>query len=190
MRLFIAMPLEKEVRAELMRSQEQLKSRRDRITWVKPEQLHLTMRFLGDVPEAAIGGISEALDGLAASTRVPMLQLGMPGVFGAPRRPRVLWMGLRGQVDLLAELSGKLEQRLRALGFAAAEHGFRAHITLGRVNRCYPDLAAAHLAYPPLPVEVRPAELQLIESILKPTGPVYHVLTRHKLIEQQHENRP
>jgi 2'-5' RNA ligase len=180
-RLFIALALPEEVRAELGRTRDQLASRRDRVSWVRDEQLHLTLRFLGDTEDALVPDLERELEELAARHAAPALRLGEPGIFGHADAPRVLWVGLKGELAGLEALAADLEKRLRRLGLPPADHGFKAHLTLGRVKSCRPDLATAHLAFPPLPLELRPRELELIESRLRPDGPEYHVLARHIL---------
>lgn len=181
LRLFISLALPEEIRAELGRTREQLASRRDRINWVRSEQLHLTLRFLGELEERWIETLERELEALAAEHRVLSLHLGEPGIFGPPAAPRVLWVGLQGELAALERLAADLEKRLRRLGLPPAEHGFKAHLTLGRVKSCRADLAAAHLAFPPLPLAMSLCELELIESRLRPEGPEHHVLTRHIL---------
>jgi 2'-5' RNA ligase len=186
-RLFIALSLPEEIRAELGRTREQLASRRDRVTWVPDAQLHLTLRFLGETDESRIPELESCLDALAERHKAPALRLGLPGIFGAPEAPRVLWVGLQGELAGLESLVRELESRLRRLGLPPADKGFKPHLTLGRVKACRADLAAAHLAYPPLPLAVRLRELLLVESRLRPSGADHHVLTRHILHESEHE---
>ena len=180
-RLFIALALPEEARAELCRTREQLASRRDRVNWVRGEQLHLTLRFLGELEESWIEVLERELEALAMQHQALSMQLGEPGIFGPPSAPRVLWVGLKGDTAALERLAADLEKRLRRLGLPPAEHGFKAHLTLGRVKSCHEDLAAAHLAFPPLPLAMSLRELELIESRLRPEGPEHHVLTRHIL---------
>jgi len=180
-RLFIALALPEPVRAELALTRDQLASRRDRVNWVRTEQLHLTLRFLGETEESLLPDLEAMLDRLAGQHGELALRLGAPGLFGSAASPRVLWVGLDGEVEGLAALARELERGLRRLGLPPAEQAFKAHVTLGRVKACRPDLAAAHLAHPPLPVAFRGRELRLLESRLRPEGPEHHVLTRHIL---------
>ncbi|MDP2359860.1 MAG: RNA 2',3'-cyclic phosphodiesterase [bacterium] len=180
-RLFIALALPDEVKAELARTREQLASRRDRINWVRDGQLHLTLRFLGETEDRLVPDLERVLEQLAKDHAAPALRLGEPGIFGPPSAPRVLWVGLKGATRDLEALAGSLEKQLRRLGLPPSEHGFKAHLTIGRVKSCRDDLAAAHLRHPPLPLPMRLRELLLIESRLRPEGAEHHVLTRHIL---------
>jgi 2'-5' RNA ligase len=187
-RLFIALALPETVRSELALTRDQLASRRDRVNWVRTEQLHLTLRFLGDTEEGLLPDLETLLDDLAARHGELSLRLGAPGLFGSATAPRVLWVGLDGEVERLQALARELERGLRRLGLPAAEQAFKAHVTLGRVKACRPDLAAAHLAHPPLPVAFRGRELRLLESRLRPEGPEHDVLTRHILADEGNDS--
>lgn len=189
-RLFIALSLPEAWRQELGRSLEQLASRRDRVSWVRREHLHLSLRFLGETEERFIPLVDDLLAQLARHHAAPLLRLGEPGIFGAPTAPRVLWMGLAGQLRELEELAASLERGLRRLGLPAAEHAFKPHLTLGRVKQCREDLALVHLRHPPLPLEAHLGRLELLESRLRPEGPEYDVLTRHILSTNEDDDIP
>lgn len=181
MRLFIAIPLPETVRAELRRQQDGLKSRREAIHWAPDEQLHLTLRFVGETEKHRLEPVVDLLERLAERHRPLDLRLGSPGFFGSERSPRVLWTGLEGELAALETLARRLELGLQGLGFERAPLRFKPHLTLGRVKGCRPDLLAAHLGAPPLPVAFRAGEIRLIESTLKPSGAIHDVLTRHIL---------
>jgi len=184
-RLFIALALPEAVRTELALRRDQLASRRDLVNWVRTEHFHLTLRFLGDTEDQVAQELDVLLEEVVRRHPAPSLRLGLPGLFGAPAAPRVLWMGLDGELAVLSALSRDLERGLRRLGLPPAARAFKAHVTLGRVKSCRPDLAAAHLAHPPLPVAFHGREIRLLESRLRPEGPDYHVLTRHILMGRE-----
>lgn len=181
MRLFIAIPLPEAVRAQLRRQQDGLKPRREAIAWTKDEQLHLTLRFIGETEKHLVEPVADLLDRLAERHAPLALRLGPPGFFGGERSPRVLWTGLEGDLPALETLARRLELGLQGLGFERAPQRFKPHLTLGRVKACRPDLLAAHLGAPPLPLAFRVEELRLVESTLKPAGAIHDVLTRHIL---------
>jgi RNA 2',3'-cyclic 3'-phosphodiesterase len=180
-RLFIAAPLPEVVRAQLRLQQDRLKPRREAVNWVKDEHLHLSLRFLGETDERRVEAVADLLDELALQAAALDLRLGEPGFFGSEHRPRVIWTGLAGQIGALEALARRLELGLQRLGVERSPQRFKAHLTLGRVRSCRPDLLAAHLGAPPLPVGFVLRELRLIQSTLKPTGPIHDVLTRHIL---------
>ncbi len=176
MRLFIACPLPEEIRSELQRLQALLKHRRELVHWPPPENLHLTVAFLGEVEEARIPRILEAMEAACRGRLRPELELGANGWFGKGAQPRVLWTGLQDKGKCLTELVRQLEQELREAGFSLERRRFRAHITIGRVKRGSEELCGAHLLSAPLPLGFRPRGLVLYESRLKPTGAEYREL--------------
>ena len=151
------------------------------VRWMRPEQMHLTLRFLGDTPADRLPALFAALDGLAADRAPFALHLTEVGCFPNTRRPRVVWVGLGGAEQALATLVAALEAALRPLGWPPEDKPFRAHLTLGRVK----DERAAQgvewaAAVPPLPVPV--TAVHLIESQLRPDGPRYFVRHASALI--------
>src|SRR5439155_24322554 len=105
------------------------------VSWVKAENLHYTMRFIGEVGEDGARRVAEAADEAAADCRTFEAEAGEFGAFPSPRRARVLWIGLaRGGEELVA-LAGTLARALERRGFGKPDQPFAAHLTLGRVRR-------------------------------------------------------
>jgi 2'-5' RNA ligase len=156
----------------------------DDVRWVVPENVHLTLQFLGAVPEERVADVEAAVR--AAAGQVRPLSLEVRGVGGFPnaRRPRVVWAGLEGETAGVAELVRDLGRRLAPLGFPPEERPFSAHLTLGRARdtRGAPGLAGAlaHAAESP-PAPWRASEIVLFESHLSPKGPRYEALARAPL---------
>ncbi len=158
--------------------------RADEVRWVPPENVHLTLQFLGAVPEERVGAIEAAVRAAAAARQPLSLELRGAGGFPNARRPRVVWAGVAGEIDGLAALVADLGRRLAPLGFAPEERPFSAHLTLGRARdgRGAPGLAgalaqAAEAGGTPW----RAADVALFESHLSPKGPRYEVVLRAPL---------
>jgi len=180
MRLFVAIDLPDEVKAALARAQARLRDDAPRadVRWTPPRGLHLTLRFLGEVGEAAVPGVIATLT--AAASGHPAVELAATGVgvFPQPTRPRVLWAGIEGA---LAGLAADIEGGLVALGHPQERRPFSAHVTLGRVRRPV-ALAALNRAIAGLG---RPEfgawtarEVVLYRSHQRPTGSVYEALAQ------------
>ncbi|MCL4369081.1 MAG: RNA 2',3'-cyclic phosphodiesterase [Actinobacteria bacterium] len=116
--------------------------------WVRPEGTHLTLKFLGWVPEVSVGDsprraqLGEIEAGVRrACAGVRAFQLGLAGVGAFPslRRARVLWVGLRGDLPALAEVKDKLEQELSPLGYPTEDRQFHPHLTLARLGCGLPE---------------------------------------------------
>jgi 2'-5' RNA ligase len=147
-----------------------------RLKWVRPESMHLTLKFLGDVDPARVPEIEAALAAAAGAAPPFSLNARGIGVFPGMRKPRVLWMGLEGQLDRLAALQAAVESELARVGFPAEERPFKAHLTLARIKAPLRiPLSEALLSEAgegesgPFPVE----RICLFRSELRPAGAVY-----------------
>ena len=173
-RTFIAIHLPTDVKAALDDVARHLDSRvpRGAIRWVRPEQMHLTLRFLGDTDTGKLPAIQAAMDAVAAGNTPFEMHLESVGCFPNPRRPRIIWVGLVGEDARLSALKKALDEALIPLGRPLENKPFRAHLTLGRVKD---ERSAAGIDWttdvPPLALTV--SALHLIESELRPNGPVY-----------------
>ena len=153
------------------------------VRWTPTDNLHLTLRFLGDTDEERIGPVRDLLDGIAAAAVPLELDLGVVGAFPNVRRPRVIWAGLEGEgregLDLL---QGRVEHGVRALGWEREGRAFHPHLTLGRVRQGAPEPPARWLRVrvPARQVPVR--ELVLVRSVLTPAGADYGCLHRVPLM--------
>ena len=153
-----------------------LKARGLRLRWVKPQSVHLTLKFLGEIPLEAVAEIGRALHRASQETVPLALTVQGMGVFPGIRRARVLWVGLGGQVEALQSLYSRIEDELADLGLAREKRGFKAHLTLARMKGPVPSrelLAAMEETgnYEPRPFLAR--RLTLYKSDLRPQGAVY-----------------
>ena len=149
------------------------------VRWVRPEGIHLTLKFLGNVSNDAIptieSGMRRAAEGICPFT----VRMQGAGCFPSSRRPRVLWLGLQGELESLLTAQSRLEDSLEALGVDRETRPFRPHLTVGRVSGGLPEGWAERLektleivgAMGPcdLPVD----GLSLMESVLGKEGAVY-----------------
>jgi len=141
MRLFIAIDLPDSVRAALGREQARLRDacagRRD-IRWTRPEGLHLTLKFLGEVVAARVPEIMDALGPLRFQPFE--IEVARFGFFPSARRPRVFWVGLQAP-PALGDLARGVEAAMESLGFARENRPFRPHLTLARIEDQRPETA-------------------------------------------------
>lgn len=154
------------------------------VRWVPDENVHLTVQFLGAVPEERVEAVGAAIAAAAASAGPLLLEVKGAGGFPNSRRPRVVWLGLSGDVEALAALAADLGKRLAPLGFAPEARPFAAHLTLGRArdSRGAPGLGGALAAAAQDDgVTWRATELVLFESHLSPRGPRYEPVRRAPL---------
>jgi RNA 2',3'-cyclic 3'-phosphodiesterase len=143
LRTFIAIELPDNIKAELSRIIEGLKKPRfGFVRWVNPQNIHLTLKFLGNVEAAKIDCICDAVRLSADGGEKFSLELSGLGFFPNPRRPRVFWIGIAGDLDRLLHLQGSIDRNTEKLGFPGEKRPFSPHITLARINEdaMLPDL--------------------------------------------------
>ena len=174
-RSFIAIELPDEIRRALDQVQKDLKSVRG-VRWVQPDSIHLTLKFLGSIVAEQVTAIAAAVGKVVHGEPPLALNVSGLGAFPNARRPRVIWVGIVGDVERLGRLQARLEETLEPLGFPREERSFRPHLTLGRVKepRRPPDLtrALAETTVPASnPFDVR--EILVYKSDLRPTGAIY-----------------
>jgi len=149
-----------------------------RITWVREEHLHLTLRFLGDVEEARVPAIREAISAPLMAVGFDVLLEGL-GMFPPAGRARVIWLGVKSGRAELESLSREVEDRLHAAAVPREARPFQAHLTLGRFRDATgrPDLEASGLGKAPVG-PCRVDHVTLYESRLSGTGPMYAVVAQ------------
>ncbi len=190
MRLFIAVEIDRAVReaavdiASRVRRRIEARGRRlapAGVTWVKADNLHLTLRFLGEVDDALAESVREAIAAPFRGEPFEGVLAGL-GMFPPSGRPRVLWIGTREGEPRLVQLAEEVESRIEALGFQREARPFRGHLTLARFRE-------------PAAVEVRReaqiedavagrskvGEVVLFQSRLSPKGPTYTALARGRI---------
>lgn len=180
-RAFLAIDLPESYRESLSELLRVLQRHPADVKWVSAANLHLTLKFFGQITPAQVEAIILALKPVTAATAAFNLGLEQVGGFPNLRSPRVIWLGCRGQLDRLTALHDRLSQALVPLGFPPEERPFTPHLTLGRVRsgRGRQELSATlqELKVPELPV-FQVEELTLYQSVLKPQGAVYTPLAR------------
>lgn len=183
MRTFIAIEVPSEIKSVLAAMQNDLKDVGADIAWTHPENIHLTLKFLGEIDKKVSSAVEKICVDAGRESSIFTLTINGMGVFPTARHPRVLWIGLAGEIKKLERLQEDLDERLTAFGFDPEEKDFRPHLTLGRVksNRNIRELIekAGHYSLPKLSFSVR--ELILMKSDLHPTGACYTELARARL---------
>ena len=182
-RAFIALNLPADAVQKAMEIQTRLRQAAGeagmRVGWVRPANMHLTLKFLGDiVPESTVAIAAALQQGLAGR---PALELSLRGVgaFPDPARPRVLWLGLHTAGEALPALAGDVEAWLDELGFPREKRPYHPHLTLGRVKAGRADLVSA-LAEEPV-CDCTASEVVLYESRLMKQGAEYKAINRISL---------
>jgi 2'-5' RNA ligase len=185
LRTFIAVDIGKVIRDRAIALQETLAQSSPDVKWVEPENLHVTLLFLGEVDDRQVPTVCRVVaEHTGQHVQFPMT-LERVGCFPNLRRPRILWIGVGEGTQELCALHDSLEPPLMELGcYRREERKYTPHITLGRVrSERPPDTLAAdlqkHAGWRGGEVNVR--EIQVMSSELTPKGPIYTVLSRAKL---------
>jgi 2'-5' RNA ligase len=134
-RAFLAVDPPEEIFNEIIKIQERLrKAIQGDIRWVRPEGIHLTLKFFGYVYESDIANISHVVKNNVASMKELMLNVRNIGAFPTVSRPRVLWLGIDGDTDALIGLQAEIDTGFHEYGFKKEDRPFRPHLTLARIK--------------------------------------------------------
>ncbi len=187
-RAFLAIDVPDGYRAGLAAVQEALKKSGADVRWVTPANIHLTLKFFGDVSDVQVEAIAAAAAAMAGPTPVFTLQAQSVGTFPGQKNPRVIWLGLGGQTEVLGRLAQMLESAFVPLGFPAEKRPFTPHLTLGRVrsSRGREELQRqlAALVLPAFPA-FQVTEVVLYQSTLRPSGAIYTPLRKIGLAKME-----
>ncbi|MCI0372004.1 MAG: RNA 2',3'-cyclic phosphodiesterase [candidate division NC10 bacterium] len=188
MRLFIAINVDSALRAPLAAVQATLKSTATPVSWVKPENLHFTLKFLGEVPESRLPALQETFRSSVAGIGRFILSLAGLGTFPPRGRPRVVWVGVEHGVDEMRTLQGRIDETLLPLGFARETRPLHPHLTLGRVRyvgRLDALLTVLRVTEIGRVGQMHVRCVDLMRSALHPAGAVY---TRVESVPLSEEN--
>ncbi|MBN2292495.1 MAG: RNA 2',3'-cyclic phosphodiesterase [Pirellulales bacterium] len=184
-RTFVAVEIDERTRRAATKLIEKLSVVPVDVKWVAPHNLHITLKFLGDVSLQETARICQAVQKAAVEVEPFELSIEGAGAFPTTKRPRTVWIGSRVGEDQMSALHKQLERRLAKLGFRKDSRRFQAHLTIGRVKRGGPGLSElASLIEENAQCEIGKttiSEAVVFSSELGPEGPTYHPLGRAKL---------
>jgi 2'-5' RNA ligase len=189
-RSFIAIELPEEAKEGLARLKKELERDEHKfVKWVDPRGIHLTLKFLGNIPSKQVAEITEAIEGAAQGISLFHLEIGGLGAFPSLRQARVFWVGIGGEVEKLSKLQQNIDSALAALRFAKEERSFVPHLTLARIRqgasplerRSFGELVGSTIFEDKYHVTVE--SISLMRSQLTPAGAIY---TRLSLVGLGH----
>ena len=183
MRIFIAIEIPVPIKEAVTELQAKLREHRAAVSWTRPENLHLTLKFLGEIDGERLPAIEEAT--IASVEHIGPLSLrpDRVGVFPNARNPRVLWVGLGGDVDKVTSLAVRLDQKLVERGFAGEKRPFQPHLTIGRFKESggVQELLAEARDYRLPETSFVANELVVMHSQLTPKGAEHTPVLRARL---------
>ena len=152
-------------------------------SWSRPENIHLTMKFFGNMDQANVAIVSDVLARVAKESAPIGIAVGGTGVFPRPSRPQVLWIGIDDRTGALAKLQKRVEDECAREGFPKEDRAFRPHLTIARIRNSHNanHLSEAHLKLEFASVEVILNELVFFRSELSPKGSKYTPISRSRL---------
>lgn len=187
-RSFIAIELPQNVKTGLAKLLSELgKTRHPFVKWVNPESIHLTLKFLGNIPFKQVAEINRLMEEAVQGTLPFHLEVSELGAFPNLKRPRVLWVSIKGEIDTLLSLQQSIDSALAPLGFAEEKRPFTPHLTLARLRertspaerKIFAELVMSTNFESSYPLEVK--TISLMRSQLTPEGAIYTRLFALKL---------
>ncbi|HPT69835.1 MAG TPA: RNA 2',3'-cyclic phosphodiesterase [Syntrophomonas sp.] len=184
MRAFVAIPLPDDIKQYARMMRNKLGIARPDVKWVEYQNYHLTVKFLGEVDSKDLPELKRNLRLAADSVPALNLSAGSIGFFPNQTRPRVIWMGIKGEIEKAEFLCDRVDAYLSTMGFAQ-EKDHRMHLTLGRIrsDKNYKEMINILEKFPDRNKlrSFRVEEFNLMQSILDSRGPAYHVLDTYTL---------
>ena len=187
MRVFIAIEIDEKIRKALADLQDKLQGKADikrsDAKWVNPENIHLTLKFLGEIKDEQVVDVCNITGDVASRHKSFELDVESVGHFGG-RSARILWVGTGQNRDKLLQLQQDLEQQLDLAGWPRETRKFSGHLTLCRIRNARAGVKLAQLAreYENFKLGTMPADsISVYQSQLTPKGPIYTVLGNYRL---------
>jgi 2'-5' RNA ligase len=187
-RSFVAIELPEEAREGLARLRKELERDEHKfVKWVDPRGVHLTLKFLGNIPSKRVAEITEAIEEAVQGISPFRLEISGLGAFPGLRQARVFWVGIGGEVDKLSKLQQNLDSAFAALGFAKVERSFVPHLTLARIRqgasplerKSFGELVGSAIFKDKYHIKVE--AINLMRSQLTPAGAIYTCLSAVEL---------
>jgi 2'-5' RNA ligase len=178
MRLFFGIGLPAYIRQQILVFTEILRPQLPRMKWVQAHNLHVTLRFLGEVEESRVASVCMQARDAAARLSQFQVTFGELGAFASPSRARVFWWGLSGGVPESTRLFNRLEEGLERLGFEPERNRYHPHLTLARLR--YVDSLPLKSFSPPVGISFTASSFTLYQSSLTPQGPIYKIVEEFK----------
>jgi len=177
MRAFVAIPLNEESHNDLARLQDRLRRSRSDVKWVSPTNIHITLKFLGEIDDNQAAAITSLLSEIAKRHGSFNLHINGIGAFPRLAYPKVLWAGIDEGADEVKNLQGEVELSMCGLGFEKEDRTFSPHLTLGRVrslkNKAKLVTALESEKGFAAQTKVCVDKMMLLQSTLTPQGPIY-----------------
>jgi RNA 2',3'-cyclic 3'-phosphodiesterase len=174
-RTFVCIDIPQSIKAAIEKLQSELRRPQAQISWVKPANIHLTLKFLGDVAQSKILKVNTAVSRAIDSFGPFQITVGSTGCFPSPRNPSVLWVGISPVAGDLQKLRDAIEEELARQGFERDRKKFKPHLTIARIRnpRNAAEVAATFLTLGFADQSFQASEVIVMRSQLSPQGSIY-----------------
>ena len=185
LRTFLSIPVPERIKSLKYMYYSSMKDFPGNINWVRDPQLHLTLNFLGHTPESSLNKIIKSVKKVTNQFEPMELSIGGTGCFPTPSRPRVLWLGINGNINPLNAIAGSLRENLENIGYYTGQREFFPHITLARIR--YPQKYTPNIdlflksSYDTIVFPID--RVQFFSSELLPSGTIYTLIKSFPLGE-------
>ena len=183
-RLFIAIKINPDARFNEIYQHLRNEFIQDRIKWVDPNNLHLTLKFFGETEDSKIDHINSIITNIISNTHPFSFKISNPGVFGSSYQPKVVWLGISDN-NTLNNLADTILNELQLIGFVRDRQNFVPHLTIGRINYLM-DKERFNLIIRKYNISeiqtINVNDIFLYESILRKEGPIYNIISSYKLL--------
>jgi RNA 2',3'-cyclic 3'-phosphodiesterase len=182
MRAFIAIELPKDVKVELAKLQDELKKSGADVKWVEPDNIHLTLKFLGEIDDKKLDGTYKAMEDAAKEKKLFRMRISSLGAFPKINFPRVIWVGVDKGDAQAKEIAKQLEEKIQKIGIPKEDRPFSSHITIGRLrsgqnkDKLVEELNKLAGTYGKEALEFDVQKITLFKSTLTPKGPIYEAI--------------
>lgn len=183
LRTFLSIPVPTSVDPVRDKLKDTVDSNGAKISWVRKGNFHLTLKFIGDTPEDEVEKISHTIKDIITRTPLMQFEISDTGCFPKKERPRVLWMGIKGDLKPLQELVKNINHALDPLGYPKEEKNYIPHLTIARIRypqKTTPDVSSfLEAQFEPISFSIN--KIHFIRSELFFKGSVYTILDTHFL---------
>ncbi len=189
--MFIAIEIEKRVKDRILEFLNHLKKSDLGIRWVAPENLHVTVKFIGDIDPIILPSLIESLENVASHFCPFTIQIENIGAFPATKKPRILYTGLGDREETLPRMVEEIEEELEKYGINRESKQYVGHITVGRTKsqkNIHKLIEFLHSDSDQFFGKECVKHISLIESELTPKGPIYRTLNRFTLHNDEYRN--
>lgn len=187
LRLFIAIETPPGIKSQIDNVISELQSAQANVRWEQSEKIHITLKFLGEIPEKVLPQIVLHLEGVAGNTSPFTIRYSGLGCFPTMHEPRIVWVGVDDIENKLRPLAASIETEMASIGLEKEIKGFHPHVTIGRI-KSRKNVTTLLRTMESITLESQPTtitEIVLIKSELKPKGSVYGLVKTFQLTGRQ-----